>query len=263
MVCWLAAEDVGRASWDSPENGFAGFSLAVRGGECVALAGRAGAVSAALRILAGDERPSGGRVRVLHAGAEVDLTGDVPGRLLEIRRVTIGVVESALRFLPHLTGVEVVAVPALRAGRAGDVAADTARRLLAALGVPVPLWHRTAAHWPAAERRKLAVARAFAVDYPVVLADDPFSGLDAAAAAAAGRLLRQAVERGSAVVLTGEGAAGLAGRTVPVDGAAAVAALPSSPTKRPGETQGRDFRARSTPQNLVRKSVTVQSVQEG
>lgn len=227
MVCWLTAQDVRRAPWDSPDNGFSGLSFSVRGGECVALEGRAGAVSAAVRILTGDERPGDGRVRVLHAGGMADLTDAPPARLLEIRRITVGVIESALRLPPRLTGLEAVAGPGLRAGRSVESAAGTARRLLGCLGVPEPLWLRPIHQWPAGDRRRLAVALAFAVEYPVVLADDPFFGLDAPGRRAVGRLLRQAVDRGSAVVLAGEGTAALAHRTVPV----AVASVPSRPAK--------------------------------
>ncbi|MCW2247185.1 alpha-D-ribose 1-methylphosphonate 5-triphosphate synthase subunit PhnL [Azospirillum fermentarium] len=236
MVCWLTGLDVGRAPWDVPENGFSGLSLAVNGGECVALAGPAGAVSAALRILAGDERPSCGAVRVLHAGVEVEVTGARPERLLEIRRITIGTVESGRRLPPDLTGIETVAGPALRAGRAWDPAADTARRVLGALGVPGTLFHRTIGHWPAAERRKLPAALAFAIDYPVILADNPLRGLDGAGRRGVERLLAQAVARGSAVVVAGDGAH-LAGRAVTV----AVAAVPSSPAKRCAKRRDANF----------------------
>lgn len=236
MVFWLDVRDVGRTAWDSPENGFTGLSLAVRGGECVALAGPPGAVSAALRILAGDERPSCGAVRVLHAGEETEVTGTAPAQLLEIRRITIGVVESGRRLPPGLTGIETVAGPALRAGRAWDAAADTARRLLGTLGVPVGLFHRTIGHWPVAERRKLPLALAFAVDYPALLADNPLHGLDPAGRRGAARLFAAAVARGSAVVVAGDGAE-LAGRVVPV----AVAAVPSLPAKRCAKRRGANF----------------------
>lgn len=226
MTCWIAVESLARIPPDSPHDGFAGLDFRVAGGGCLALDGSPAAVSAALRVMAGDERPDQGRVSLSHGGTAVEITATAPWRLIEARRITLGYVEPGQRLMPRLSAIELVMDPALRAGRCSAVAGDTARRLLAALGVPDPLWLRPLARLAPVWRQRVAVARGFAVDYPVLLLDDPFHEQDPDGCARVARLVRQAARRGSAVVLGGAEAAALADRVV------SVAVLPSSSAKR-------------------------------
>ena len=178
-----------------------GMNLEVRAGECVALAATTGeAASAVLRILGCDERVDAGSVTVCHAGMDLDLATAGTGRILEVRRITIGCIGPDLRLLPSVTALSAAAEPAVRAGRTPMAAQATARRLLAALGFPSWRLSQPAVTLDAADRRRVAIARGFAIDYPVLLLDDPTAGLGADTRDAAVRLIRQAKRRGSAVV---------------------------------------------------------------
>lgn len=183
----------------SPALVCADFVLAA--GECVALgAENPRAVGALLRVLAGDVRADLGHVIVRHAGEDVDVAAATPWERGEIRRVTVGVIGGVFPTLPPVPAVDAVAEPALRAGRTAAVARETAERLLGLLGVAQRRWPLPPAGLSVSERQRVAVARGLAVDYPVLLLDDPTAALDPAARDIVVRLLVQAKRRGSALV---------------------------------------------------------------
>ncbi|MBP2313024.1 ATP-binding cassette domain-containing protein [Azospirillum soli] len=178
-----------------------GMDLEVRAGECVALATVTDeAASTVLRILGGEDRADAGSVMVHHAGADLDLTAADTGRVLEVRRITIGCIGPDMRLLPSVTALSAAAEPAVRAGRTPMAAQASARRLLATLGFPSWRLSQPAVTLETTDRQRVAIARGFVLDYPILLLDDPTSGLDAETRDAVVRLVRQAKRRGSAVV---------------------------------------------------------------
>lgn len=176
------------------------FAVAVAAGECVNLAGPEHDVGTVLRMLAGEVRCDSGRILVHHCGEDLDLAGAAPWRLVEARRLTIAYLGGPVRVLPHVPALDAVAEPAIRIGRSVPVAHATARRLLGVLRVPEALWDRPASSLEPDPLRRVAAARAFAVDVPVLLLDDPTEGLDEEGRAIVLRLVRQAKRRGSAVI---------------------------------------------------------------
>jgi ABC-type sulfate/molybdate transport systems ATPase subunit len=142
-------------------------------GEVLAVLGRNGAgKSTLLRVLAGLEAPARGRVVRLASG---------PVTLVFQRPIAFaGTVEHNVRI-------------ALRARRVPD--ADARRRVDAALGHfgIAELARRRASRLSGGELRRLALARAFALEPAVLLLDEPFDDLDIDAQEALTRDLRQAV----------------------------------------------------------------------
>ncbi len=201
-------------------NGIGPIDLSVEAGECVAVDGDpAEAAGCVLKVLAGETSAGAGRVLVRHGGEDVDLARAEPWILMEARRITLGVVSGGLRFMPRLPVLDVVAEPALRAGRMPAVAHATARRLLEMLEVPWSVWNVPPAALSSSERRRASIARGFSVEYPILLLDRPTQGLEPEHRRTVIRLLQQAKRRGSALIGQfgdDEAAAELADRTITV-----------------------------------------------
>jgi putative ABC transport system ATP-binding protein len=151
-----------------------GIDLDVPAGEITALVGPSGAgKSSLMMVIGGLERATAGTVRV----AETDLGALDEDGLARFRRDRVGIVFQGFHLIPTMTALENVALPLEFAGRA-----DAFRRAEDALG-KVGLAQRVA-HYPAqlsgGEQQRVAVARAFAVDPALLLADEPTGNLDGA-----------------------------------------------------------------------------------
>jgi putative ABC transport system ATP-binding protein len=149
-----------------------GIDLSVGAGETVSVVGPSGSgKSTMMMIIAGLERPTGGRVRV----AGTDFRGLDEDALALFRRRRIGIVFQAFHLIPTMTALENVAVPLEFAGRR-----DAFERAAAALR-SVELGHRLT-HYPGqlsgGEQQRVALARAFATDPQLLLADEPTGNLD-------------------------------------------------------------------------------------
>lgn len=160
-----------------PVNILRGVSLAIAGGETVALLGPSGSgKSSLLMIIAGLERPSAGKVWV--GGEELGRLGE--DALARLRRERIGIVFQSFHLIPAMSALENVAMPLELAGRADAFAAAAV-----ALG-EVGLGHRLD-HYPAqlsgGEQQRVAIARAFIAAPSLILADEPTGNLDGATGA--------------------------------------------------------------------------------
>jgi alpha-D-ribose 1-methylphosphonate 5-triphosphate synthase subunit PhnL len=178
-----------------------GLDLAVRGGECVALAGPSGAgKSTLMRCLYGNYGAESGRVLVRHAGAEVDLVSADPRLVREVRRDTLGYVSQFLRVIPRVPAIEIVAEPLVARGVPRDAALAQAGALLARLNLPSRLHHLPPATFSGGEQQRVNLARGFAPAYPVLLLDEPTASLDAANREVVIALIAEAKARGTAIV---------------------------------------------------------------
>ena len=177
------------------------LALEVETGECVALHGPSGVgKSTLLRSLYGNYLPDQGRVTVYHRGEMVDLATAEPRQILEIRRETVGYVSQFLRAIPRVPTLEIVAEPARTLGLATDEALARARALLRRLRIPDDLHDLAPATFSGGEQQRVNIARGFAVDYPILLLDEPTASLDAANRDTVLELIGEARDRGAAVV---------------------------------------------------------------
>ena len=175
----------------------AGLSLDVQRGEFVAVMGLSGSgKSTLLNILAGLERPSGGRVVV----DGVDLGSLDEDGLARYRRANVGIVFQAFNLLPRYRVVDNVAFPLLFAG---VPVADRQRRAAAVLdrlGMAQRAGHRPS-QLSGGEMQRTAIARALVTDPALLLADEPTGNLDSANGAALLALLDELHARGQTIVL--------------------------------------------------------------
>jgi putative ABC transport system ATP-binding protein len=149
-----------------------GIDLRVAAGEAVSVVGPSGSgKTTMIMVMAGLERPSRGRVAI--AGTDLGTLGE--DALARFRRDRIGIVFQAFHLVPTMTALENVAIPLELAG--DDDAFDRAAEGLRAVG----LGHRLG-HYPGqlsgGEQQRTALARAFAAEPPLLLADEPTGNLD-------------------------------------------------------------------------------------
>ena len=177
------------------------LALEVSAGECVALNGPSGVgKSTLLRSLYGNYLPDRGKVMVRHQGDMVDLAAAEPREVQAVRRETVGYVSQFLRVIPRVPTLEIVAEPARALGVDADEAMSRARRLLHRLNIPDELHDLAPATFSGGEQQRVNLARGFAVDYPILLLDEPTASLDAANRDTVLAMIGEARDRGAAVV---------------------------------------------------------------
>jgi osmoprotectant transport system ATP-binding protein len=148
------------------------LDLAIRAGESVALVGRSGAgKSTLLKLINRLLLPEAGAVTV-HGRDTRDWDP------IALRRRT-GYVLQEIGLFPHLTVEENVALVPRLEGWPDARRRARAHELLELVGLPPAEF---AARWPrelsGGQRQRVGVARALAVDPPIVLMDEPFGALD-------------------------------------------------------------------------------------
>ena len=167
-------------TYETPSGPFTALqdiNLRIQSGEFVAVVGKSGSgKTTLLNVIAGIDRPTSGEILV--AGTRVDSLSE--SQLAEWRGRTIGLVFQFFQLLPTLTVAEnvmlamdfVEIIPALERppkalkllDRVGI--ADQADKLPAALS--------------GGQQQRAAIARALAIDPPILMADEPTGNLDEA-----------------------------------------------------------------------------------
>jgi lipoprotein-releasing system ATP-binding protein len=157
-----------------------GVDLTVVRGEMVAIIGGSGAgKSTLLHVLGALERPTAGDVRL--NGERVAALDDEALALLRNR--SVGFVFQFHHLLKEFSALENVTMPLRIAGHDATASRDRARALLARVGLEHRLHHRPA-EMSGGEQQRTAVARALAMEPPLLLADEPSGNLDHANAEA-------------------------------------------------------------------------------
>jgi putative ABC transport system ATP-binding protein len=172
----LIAEDLQKSyrSGGRPLAALCNVSFQVEAGETVAIVGPSGSgKTTLLGLLAGLDRPSGGRV--LLEGTDLGAL-DEDGRA-RLRRERIGFVFQSFQLIPTLTARENVAVPLDLAGTSGGGA--RADRLLERVGLG-GRGHHYPTQLSGGEQQRVALARAFIHDPAILFADEPTGNLDGA-----------------------------------------------------------------------------------
>ena len=178
-----------------------GVSFQVRPGECVVLAGPSGSgKSSILKMIFGNYRCDGGRIGILHQGAQIDLASAEPREILSVRRNTIGYVSQFLRAVPRVPTIDVVAEPLVVNGMARARARERAGQLLRHLNIPERLWALPPFTFSGGEQQRVNVARGFISDLPILLLDEPTASLDAVNRAVVVELIDEKKREGVAMV---------------------------------------------------------------
>ena len=146
-------------------------------------------------MLAGILTPTAGHVRL----DGTDLYSLRDEELSRLRNERIGLVPQGHTALRALTVLDNVLLPSILYSR-DEAPAERARELLAAVGLD-DLADAAPTELSGGELRRMAIARALLMDPAIVVADEPTAGLDSANATAALTLLRDAADRGAAVLV--------------------------------------------------------------
>jgi alpha-D-ribose 1-methylphosphonate 5-triphosphate synthase subunit PhnL len=179
--------------------------LDVMPGECVVLDGPSGAgKSTLLKCIYGTYRATSGSIVVDADDGEIDVTRADPQALLRMRRDTVAYVSQFLRAVPRVPAAEVVAEPLLADAGDDDALARRAQaeaqQLLLRLRIPPRLWYVPPATFSGGEQQRVNIARSFIRPAPVLLLDEPTASLDADNRRTVAGLIREARERGAAIL---------------------------------------------------------------
>ncbi len=169
-----------------------GLDLNVRRGEIYALLGGNGAgKSTALNAFLGFVRPRSGQIRVCGREVGQDLAGI---------RSQLAYVPENVALYEHLTARENIDYFMRLAGAdaKGGAAIESA---LAAVGLQSDAWDRRLAGFSKGMRQKVAIALALARAVPVLLLDEPNTGLDPKATSEFNRLLQSLRAQGVAIFM--------------------------------------------------------------
>jgi putative ABC transport system ATP-binding protein len=172
-------------------------SLSFAAGSFTAVLGVSGSgKSTLLQCAAGIERPSSGTVRL----CGTDLTRLSHRRQAVLRRRRVGFVFQDLNLLPELTVEENIALP-LRLDRRPARRADI-EHAAARVGLGGGQLRRRPAELSGGQQQRVAIARALITRPDVIFADEPTGALDPHTAAGVLRLLRQAADGTTVVIVT-------------------------------------------------------------
>ncbi|MBN2232289.1 MAG: phosphonate C-P lyase system protein PhnL [Deltaproteobacteria bacterium] len=180
---------------------FENLNLTVDAGECVVLTGPSGTgKSTLLRALYANYKPVSGEIIVRHEGEPIDIAAADYRLMLAIRRRTIGYVSQFLRVIPRVKTIDLVAEPLLALEHDPEDARRRAAGLLLRLNIGANLWELPPATFSGGEQQRVNLARGFIHPYPVLLLDEPTASLDAGNRATVIDLIREARDRGAAIV---------------------------------------------------------------
>ena len=164
-----------------------GLDLEVTAGSLAIVLGPSGCgKTTLLSCIGGILSPTSGSVQV----GDIDITALDRRRLTAYRRSNVGIVFQSFNLVSSLTALENVAVPLWGAGWSRRAARERAGELLSRAGLQDRMTHRPT-DLSGGERERVAVARAIALDPPLILADEPTAHLDYARAEGVLRLLRE------------------------------------------------------------------------
>jgi putative ABC transport system ATP-binding protein len=174
-----------------------GLNLDVPAGSLVILLGPSGCgKTTLLSCLGGILRPKSGEITF----DDVDITALEGSELAKYRRDKVGIVFQAFNLVSSLTALENVMVPLRAAGMSRAASRQRAEELLTRVNLADRLKHRPG-DLSGGQQQRVAVARAIALDPPLILADEPTAHLDFIQVEEVLRLIRSLAEGERVVVV--------------------------------------------------------------
>ena len=151
------------------------ITLAIGEGEFVCLMGPSGSgKTTLLNIIAGIDRPTGGRLRVL----EEEINTLSEDRLAAWRNVHVGFVFQTFNLIPVLTAYENVELPLLLTKLSNKERKDHVLAALKLVGLEDRI-HHYPRQLSGGQEQRVAIARAIVTDPTLLMADEPTGDLDA------------------------------------------------------------------------------------
>jgi putative ABC transport system ATP-binding protein len=179
----IALDNVSRIFDDGSVVALDGIDMSIARGEFVSIVGRSGSGKSSLvHIMAGFDRPTGGRV--LWQGREVSDRR----AWTQLRRSQIGIVFQEFLLLPTLSAIENVEIAMSGTGLSAPMRKKRAAELLEQVGLGARFRHLPF-QLSGGERQRVAIARSLANRPELLLSDEPTGNLDSANAAAVIELL--------------------------------------------------------------------------
>ena len=180
----IELENVSRVFDDGAVQALRGIDLAIAAGEFVAIVGPSGSGKSSLvHIMAGFDRPTGGRV-LLEGRGNARRSAHGP----TLRRKEIGIVFQEFLLLPTLSALENVEIAMSGTGLAASAQRSRAAELLDQVGLSARMKHLPHA-LSGGERQRVAIARSIANRPEFLLCDEPTGNLDSENARAVIELL--------------------------------------------------------------------------
>ena len=174
-----------------------GLTIGVTAGSLAILLGPSGCgKTTLLSCLGGILRPTSGRISF----GKVDVTALDARAVSRYRRRTVGIVFQAFNLVPSLTAIENVMVPMRAVGMSRHAAHHRAEELLTRVGLSDRMKHRPG-DMSGGQQQRVAVARAIALDPPLILADEPTAHLDFIQVEEVLRLIRELADGERVVVV--------------------------------------------------------------
>jgi len=151
-----------------------GVDLDIFAGEYLSIVGPSGSGKSTLfNMVGGLDLPTDGDVQVQGVNMK-SLSRELQARL---RNRCIGYIFQSYNLIPVFTALENVALPMWLGGMAMDKAAKKAEELLVAVGLEHRL-HNRPEQLSGGQQQRVAIARSFANDPGIILADEPTGNLD-------------------------------------------------------------------------------------
>jgi len=174
-----------------------GLNLDVPAGSLVILLGPSGCgKTTLLSCLGGILRPKSGQITF----DDLDITALEGSALAKYRRDKVGIVFQAFNLVSSLTALENVMIPMRAAGMSRADSRERAEELLTRVNLEDRLKHRPG-DLSGGQQQRVAVARAIALDPPLILADEPTAHLDFIQVEEVLRLIRSLAQGDRVVVV--------------------------------------------------------------
>jgi putative ABC transport system ATP-binding protein len=174
-----------------------GLNLDVAAGSLVILLGPSGCgKTTLLSCLGGILRPKSGAIKF----DDLDITTLEGADMAKYRRDKVGIVFQAFNLVPSLTALENVMVPLRSSGMSRAASRKRATELLERVNLGDRMKHRPG-DLSGGQQQRVAVARAIALDPPLILADEPTAHLDFIQVEEVLRLIRELADGDRVVVV--------------------------------------------------------------